>query len=88
MDKTPTDAPSNEISAPVNTLNLIIPVFSKSMNGILVIGVGTINMFLAMGVVSLTFINTGKVIIYYKLVFVLFLKFTIIQPTINNYSFY
>jgi hypothetical protein len=38
MDKTPTDVPSNEISAPVNTLNLRSPVFSKSMNGILVTG--------------------------------------------------
>jgi hypothetical protein len=50
MDKTPTDVPSNEISAPVNTLNLRSPVFSKSMNGILVSGLGTINMSLAMDV--------------------------------------
>jgi hypothetical protein len=50
MDKTPTDVPSNVIVAPDKTLNSITPVFSKSMNGILVIGIGTINMFLAMDV--------------------------------------
>jgi hypothetical protein len=50
MDKTPTDVPSNVIVAPDKTLNSITPVFSKSMNGILVTGIGTINMFLAMDV--------------------------------------
>jgi hypothetical protein len=88
MDKTPTDVPSNVIVAPDKTLNSITPVFSKSMNGILVTGVGTINMFLAMSIFFSYFINTSKVVIYLKLVFVLFLKFTIIQPTINNYLFY
>jgi hypothetical protein len=50
MDKTPTDVPSNVIVAPNKTLNLRSPVFSKSMNGILVTGLGTINMSLAMDV--------------------------------------
>jgi hypothetical protein len=50
MDKTPTDVPSNVIVAPDKTLNSITPVFSKSMNGILFTGLGTINMSLAMDV--------------------------------------
>jgi hypothetical protein len=50
MDKTPTNVPSNVIVDPDKTLNSITPVFSKSMNGILVTGIGTINMFLAMDI--------------------------------------
>jgi hypothetical protein len=47
---TPAELPSNVIVDPDKTLNLITPVFSKSMNGILVTGIGTINMFLAMDI--------------------------------------
>jgi hypothetical protein len=61
---TPAELPSNVIVAPDKTLNRVIPVFSKLIYGMSVIGIGTINMFLAMDIFFSYFINTTKVVIY------------------------